>query len=86
MVCKDVKFDEENAMRCSLDRELQLHGEVELLAPKEEPKDDAEQTHAEEQRVEAPTHEETSKDGRKCTRGDAILMHDSRDNLGAHTS
>lgn len=37
MVHRDVKFDEEKGMMCSLERELQLHGEEELLAPKEEP-------------------------------------------------
>ena len=49
----------------SLERELQLHGEEEILAPKEEPWDDVEHPHAEEKRVEAPTHAETSRDGRK---------------------
>ena len=42
MVCRDVKFDEEKAMRCSLERELQLHVDEEILAPKEEPQDDVE--------------------------------------------
>ena len=38
MVRRDVKFDEENAMRVSLERELELHAYEELLAPKvEEP-------------------------------------------------
>lgn len=32
MVCRDVNFDEENAMRCSLERVLQLYGYEELLA------------------------------------------------------
>eukprot|EP00253_Pinus_taeda_P008740 PITA_08740 len=34
MVCRDVKFDEEKAMRVSLERELELHADEELLAPK----------------------------------------------------
>lgn len=42
VVRRDVKFDEEKAMRCSLERELQLHGEEELSAPKQEPQDDVE--------------------------------------------
>jgi len=25
VVCKDVNFDEEKAMRCSLEREVQIH-------------------------------------------------------------
>jgi len=37
MVHRDVKFDEEKTMRCSLEKELQLHANEELLAPKEEP-------------------------------------------------
>jgi len=70
----------------SLERDLQLHVEEELLAPKEEPQDDVEKPHAEEQRVEAPTHAKTSKDGMKHTREADKLMHDARENLGAPTS
>jgi len=36
-VCRDVKFNEENAMTCTLERELQLHEDEVILAPKEEP-------------------------------------------------
>ena len=32
---RDIKFDEEKAMRLSLERELDLHAEEELLVPKE---------------------------------------------------
>ena len=56
MVREDMKFDEEKAMRCSLERELQLHVDEELLAPKEEPQDDVEKQNAGELRVEASTH------------------------------
>jgi len=35
--------------------------------------------------VEARTHVETSRDGRKSTKGVDIFMHDSRENLGAPT-
>jgi len=42
LVCRDVKFNEDKANGCSLERELQLHGEEELLSPKEEPQDDVE--------------------------------------------
>ena len=45
-----------------------------------------EQTHAEEQRVETPTHVETSRDGRKRTREVDRLMHDAKKNVGAPTS
>jgi len=37
-------------------------------------------------RVKAPTHEGTSKDGRKHTRDDGRLMHDTRENVGEPTS
>jgi len=86
VVCKDVKFNEENAMRCSLEREFHLHVDEELLAPKEEPMDDVEQPHTEEKRVEEPTHAKTSRDGRKRTKEADRLMHDSRENVGAPTS
>ena len=59
MVRRDLKFDEKKAMRLSLERELYLHAFEELLAPKQEPQD-AEKPQEEVQRVEAPTHEETS--------------------------
>lgn len=36
--------------------------------------------------MEAPTHAETSRDGRKCTREADNLMHDVRENVGAPTS
>jgi len=36
MVCRDLMFDEQKAMRVSLERELKLHTEEELLVPKQE--------------------------------------------------
>jgi len=43
VVHRDVKFDKEKAMRVSLERELELHVEEELLVPKfEEPHIDVE--------------------------------------------
>ena len=86
VVRRDVKFDEEKAMRCSPERKLQLRPDQELLAPKEEPQDDVEHPHAEEQRVEAPTHAKTYKDGRKHTREVDRLMDDAREHVGAPTS
>jgi len=35
LVHRDVKFDEEKVMRCSLERELHLYANENLLAPKE---------------------------------------------------
>jgi len=43
VVRRDVKFDEEKAMQVSLERELELHEDEEILAPKfEEPHIDVE--------------------------------------------
>jgi len=86
VVHRDVKFDEEKAMRCSIERELQLHVTEELLAPKEEPHIDVEQSHAEDPGVETSTQEKSSRDGRKCTREAKNLLHDVRENVGAPTS
>jgi len=36
VVCRDLKFDEHKAMGVSLERELKLHVEEELLVQKEE--------------------------------------------------
>ena len=43
VVHRDVKFYEKKAMRYSLERELTLHVDEELLAPKEENQDVVEQ-------------------------------------------
>ena len=48
IVQRDVKFDEEKAMRCSLERELQIPPEEELLAPNKEPQEFVEQPQIEE--------------------------------------
>ena len=39
VVRRDIKFDEGKAMQLSLERELHLHVEEELLSPKDEPLD-----------------------------------------------
>ena len=36
VVRRDIKFQEEKAMQCSLERELHLHADEELLVPKDE--------------------------------------------------
>lgn len=65
IVCRDVKFDEENAMRCFLERELQLHSIEEIFTINEEPWEVVEQPQEEEQRVEASTQAGLLRDGRK---------------------
>ena len=39
VVRRDIKFHEEKAMKLSLERELHLHANEELLVPKDEPQD-----------------------------------------------
>ena len=39
IVRRDVKFDEEKSMQLSLERELELRADEELLVPKDEPRD-----------------------------------------------
>ena len=39
VVRRDIKFHEEKAMKCSLERELHLHADEELLVPKDELQD-----------------------------------------------
>ena len=39
VVRRDIKFHEEKAMKCSLEREPHLHADEELLVPKDEPQD-----------------------------------------------
>ena len=83
VVCKDLKFDEQKAMRVSLERELKLHAEEELSVPKEEkPQIDAEKPHAEDPGVDTSTHAETSRDGWKHSREADRLMLDARKNVG----
>jgi len=56
VVRRDLKFDEQKAMRVSLEREIQLQVMEELLVPKEEePQTDAKQLHVEVPGVETST-------------------------------
>jgi len=86
VVHKDVKFDEQKAMRVSFERELQLHAVEEILVPNsEEPVIDVGNPHVEDPGVETSTQAKSSRDGRKCTREADRLLHDSRESLGAPT-
>eukprot|EP00253_Pinus_taeda_P010762 PITA_10762 len=81
MVCRDLKFDEQKAMRVSLERELQLQDVKELLVPKEEePQTNVEQLHAKVLRVETSTQAEFSRDGWKRTKEAEKLLEDVREN------
>ena len=89
---RDVNFDEEKDMRCSLEWELSIPLEQELLAPKEEPQDELQEVvqkpHAKEQtrgRVEAPTQPESSREGRKISIEVDRLLHDHSKNVRSPT-
>ena len=86
VVRRDVKFDEEKAMRLSLERELDLHADEELLVPKEEPQD-VEQPQDEDHGVVETTHVKPStRNGRKRNKEADKLMLDLTENVGAPTS
>jgi hypothetical protein len=73
-------------MQLSLERELDLHAEEELLVPKDETQD-VDQPHEEVHGVEEATHVEPSiKNGKKCTTEDDRLRLDVAQNVGAPTS
>jgi hypothetical protein len=82
----DIKFNEGKAMRLSLERELDLHAEEELLVPKDEFQD-VDQPHEEIHGVEESTQVEPSIiNGRKCTTEADRLRLDATQNVGAPTS
>ena len=86
VVRQDIKFHEEKSMQLSLERELDLHSEEELLVPKDEPQD-VEQPHAEDHGVAENTHAEPSirNARRRTTKSDGLRL-DASENVGAPTS
>jgi hypothetical protein len=73
-------------MRLSLERELDLHAEEELLVPKDESQD-VDQPHEEFHGVEEATHAKPSiRNGRKRTTEADRLRLDVAQNVGAPTS
>lgn len=52
---RDVKFNDKKSMWCSLERELRIPLEEEVLALKEEPQEVVEQPQIEDKRVETST-------------------------------
>ena len=86
IVRRDVKFDEEKAMRLSLEREIDFHVDEELLVPKDEPKY-VDQPHVEDHGVVEKTHAELStRICRRCTTKSDILRLDVAKHVGAPTS
>jgi plasmid maintenance system antidote protein VapI len=83
---RDIKFDEGKSMWLSLERELDLHVEEELLVPKDESQD-VDQPHEEVFGVEEATHVESSIiNGRnRITEADRLRL-DVAQNVGAPTS
>jgi hypothetical protein len=73
-------------MQLSLEREIELHAEEELLVPKDESQD-VDQPHEEVHGVEEATHAEPSiRNGRKNTTKVDIMRLDVAQNVGAPTS
>eukprot|EP00253_Pinus_taeda_P001501 PITA_01501 len=84
MVRRDVRFDEEKAMRVSLGRELELHADEDILAPKvEEPQIDVDQPHTNNRGMETSTQEEYSKEGTYHTREADRLLDDALGECGS---
>ena len=83
---RDIKFNEVKAMKLSLERELHLHAEEELLVPKDEPLD-VDQPKEEMHGVEESTHAEPNiRQGRKRTTEVERLKVDATQNVGVPTS
>jgi hypothetical protein len=83
---QDIKFDEGKAMQLSLERELDLHVEEELMVPKDESQY-VDQPHEEVHGVEETTQENPSiRNGRNHITKDGRLRLDVAQNVGAPTS
>ena len=85
IVRRDIKFHEEKAMKCSLEREPHLHADEELLVPKHELQD-VDQPQEEFHGVEETTHAMPTIRGRKCTTEAERLAQDLERVVGAPTS
>jgi hypothetical protein len=82
----DIKFDEGKSIRLSLERELDLHAEEELLLPKDDSQD-LDQPHEEVHGVEETTQADPSiRNGKNHTTEADRLRLDVAQNVGAPTS
>ena len=73
-------------MQLSLERELNLHAEEELLVPKGESQD-VDQPHEEVHGVEENTHADPSiRNGKRCTTEADRLRFDAAENVGGPNS
>jgi hypothetical protein len=83
---RDIKFNEGKSMQLSLERELNLHAEEQLLVPEDESQD-VDQPHQEVNGVEETTQAEPSiRNSRKRTTEADRLRLDAAQNVGAPTS
>ena len=85
VVRQDIKFHEEKAMKCLLEREPHLHADEELLVLKDEPQD-VDQPQEEVHGVEETTHAVPTIRGRKRTTEAERLAQDAEKVVGAPTS
>ena len=85
VVRRDIKFQEEKAMKCSLEREPHLHADEELLVLKDELQD-VDQPQEEVHGVEETTHAAPTIRGRKRTTEAERLIQDAEKVVGAPTS
>eukprot|EP00253_Pinus_taeda_P001814 PITA_01814 len=81
----DIKFQEEKAMKCSLEREPHLHVAEELLVPKDELQD-VDQPQKEVHGVEETTHATPTIRGRKHTTKAEQLAQDAEKVVGPPTT
>ena len=85
VVRRDIKIHEEKTMNLSLERELHLHADEELLVPKDELQD-VDQPQEEVHGVGETTHAAPTIKGRKRTTEAERLNLDAAKNVGAPTS
>jgi len=85
VVQRDIKFQEEKAMKCSLEREIHLHADEELLFPKDELQD-MDQPQDEVHGVEETTHVALTIRGRKRLTEAEQLAQDAKKVVGPPTA
>ena len=85
VVRRDIKFQEEKAMQCLLEREPHLHAYEELLVPKDE-LPDVDQPQEEVHGVEETTHAAPTIRGRKRTTEAERLARDAEKVVGPPTA
>lgn len=85
VVRRDIKFQEDKAMKCSLEREPHLHADGELLVPKDELKD-VDQPQDEVHGVEETTHATQTIRGRKRTTEAERLAQAAEEVVGPPTT